>query len=488
MDGHRARVRRRCGSSSWPTIPAGEFAGKLLADLGADVVKVEPPGGFAGTARRAVRRRPGRRPGRQPDFWTTTRASAASCSTTRRSRAAPLRDELIAGADVLHHHAARPPRAARGSGLDVARSGRARPGLIILSVTPFGLTGPWADCTQSDLVALAAGGPLNSCGYDDHSIPPIRPGGNQGYTVGRQLRALLACCSRCSSGSAPDAASWSTSRCTRPRGERRARQPVLVLPEGARAAADLPPCAAGADPAGALPVRRRPLGLLRADPGRPEGSGTSWSTGWTAKGLAADLAEQKYTDAAYRQPEFAHIQDLVEVFFLMQDGRRAYHEASARPADRPADRARGPVRRRAPDGARLLRLRRARRRAGRRLYPGPPFRFSATDAAPMTPGTTAGRAHRRGPGPGHVGGTTARSSTDAPKRSITATGAPSPASARPTSRRDSGRSDLTLATQAALAAIADAGWRAADIDGIVRCDMDIVRHNDLVRRPRHAPT
>lgn len=45
--------------------------------------------------------------------------------------------------------------------------------------------------------------------------------------------------------------------------------------------------------------------------------------------------------------------------------------------------------------------------------------------------------------------------------------------------RASGRSDLTLATQAALAAIEDAGLTPADIDGIVRCDMDTVRHNDL---------
>ena len=44
---------------------------------------------------------------------------------------------------------------------------------------------------------------------------------------------------------------------------------------------------------------------------------------------------------------------------------------------------------------------------------------------------------------------------------------------------DSGRSDLTLATQASLAAIDDAGLRPRDIDGIIRCDHDLVRHNDL---------
>jgi acetyl-CoA acetyltransferase len=46
--------------------------------------------------------------------------------------------------------------------------------------------------------------------------------------------------------------------------------------------------------------------------------------------------------------------------------------------------------------------------------------------------------------------------------------------------RDSGRSELSLATEAALAAIADAGLSPGDIDGIVRCDMDLVRSNDLV--------
>ena len=45
--------------------------------------------------------------------------------------------------------------------------------------------------------------------------------------------------------------------------------------------------------------------------------------------------------------------------------------------------------------------------------------------------------------------------------------------------RKSGRSDLTLATQAVLAALGDAGLEASAIDGIVRCDMDLVRHNDL---------
>jgi acetyl-CoA acetyltransferase len=46
--------------------------------------------------------------------------------------------------------------------------------------------------------------------------------------------------------------------------------------------------------------------------------------------------------------------------------------------------------------------------------------------------------------------------------------------------RNSGRSDLTLASQAALAAIADAGLTPADIDGVVRCNLDTIHSNDLI--------
>ncbi|WP_026926463.1 thiolase C-terminal domain-containing protein [Granulicoccus phenolivorans] len=45
--------------------------------------------------------------------------------------------------------------------------------------------------------------------------------------------------------------------------------------------------------------------------------------------------------------------------------------------------------------------------------------------------------------------------------------------------RNSGRSELTLATEAAVAAAADAGVAVSDIDGMVRCDMDFVQHNAL---------
>jgi crotonobetainyl-CoA:carnitine CoA-transferase CaiB-like acyl-CoA transferase len=53
----------------------------------------------------------------------------------------------------------------------------------MVSVTPFGRHGPRCDEAATDLTVLAGGGPVWSCGYDDHSLPPIRGWGNQGYNI-----------------------------------------------------------------------------------------------------------------------------------------------------------------------------------------------------------------------------------------------------------------------------------------------------------------
>ena len=102
----------------------GAWAGKLLADLGADVIVVEPPGGSAAAPVRAVpgRRRPG--PSAASGGGTTTRPSAASwpISTADRDRLLAL----IAGADVLH----------RGRGARRARRRRASTGRRCRPPTP----------------------------------------------------------------------------------------------------------------------------------------------------------------------------------------------------------------------------------------------------------------------------------------------------------------------------------------------------------------
>ncbi len=217
-----------------------------------------------------VRPRPGR-PRPQPRrSGTTTPTSAAWSSTTARRTAGPRCSGSWPSADVCIT-TLRPDRGRGGRprGFDELRAASER--LVVVSVTPFGLTGPWADRVSSDLVGLALGSPLNSCGYDDHSIPPIRPGGDQGYQSAAsfaQMGVMLALIERERTGQGPGGR---RRHARLPGRRRRAGQPVLVLPEGRRAPADLPPRPADAHAAGDLPLRRRPLGLLRDLRRRAEG-------------------------------------------------------------------------------------------------------------------------------------------------------------------------------------------------------------------------
>ena len=55
------------------------------------------------------------------------------------------------------------------------------------SLTPFGQTGPWRDYLTSDLLHMAAGGEMASCGYDEADVPdapPIAPGGGNAWHMG----------------------------------------------------------------------------------------------------------------------------------------------------------------------------------------------------------------------------------------------------------------------------------------------------------------
>jgi crotonobetainyl-CoA:carnitine CoA-transferase CaiB-like acyl-CoA transferase len=75
-------------------------------------------------------------------------------------------------------------------GLDYPDLARAKPDLIVVSLTPFGRDTAKPDAQVTDLSVLAGGGPVWSCGYDDHSIPPVRGGGNQGYNTGAHYVVL----------------------------------------------------------------------------------------------------------------------------------------------------------------------------------------------------------------------------------------------------------------------------------------------------------
>jgi crotonobetainyl-CoA:carnitine CoA-transferase CaiB-like acyl-CoA transferase len=157
------------------------WAGKLLADMGADVILVEPPSGdvarqygpFADDT-------PG--PDRSLYWWHhhTSKRGIVLDLETEAGRTALRR--LAATADILLESEAPGAMAARG--LDHPELLAANPRLVYCSITPFGRSGPRQDELATDLTILAAGGPVWMNGYDDHTLPPMRGLGNQGFATG----------------------------------------------------------------------------------------------------------------------------------------------------------------------------------------------------------------------------------------------------------------------------------------------------------------
>lgn len=157
-----------------------EWAGKLLADMGADVIKVEPPDG-------APTRRIGPFVDDLPDperslfFWhyNTSKRSVTLDLTRREGRALWL--QLVRGADAVIETTV--PGTLDRLGIGYAALSTVNPRLVMVSVTPWGLDGPYAAFASGDLIQMAMGGIINSCGYDDHDIPPVRPGENHAYHI-----------------------------------------------------------------------------------------------------------------------------------------------------------------------------------------------------------------------------------------------------------------------------------------------------------------
>ena len=119
---------------------AGPFCCMLLADMGADVIKVEPPGGGDQT-RRAMGFAMKGEDSAASSRSTATSAASRSTSRTRRGREVLLR--AGATADVLVENY-RPGVAAR-LGVDYETLRELNPRLIYASISGFGQTGPYAD-------------------------------------------------------------------------------------------------------------------------------------------------------------------------------------------------------------------------------------------------------------------------------------------------------------------------------------------------------
>lgn len=162
----------------------GQWCGKLMADFGADVVKVEPPGGVA-------ERRVGpfyqdiEDVDRSLYFWHYNTSKRSVTLDLEQEAGRELFRQLASSADVVLE-TTRPGTMERlGLTHDVLSA--ENPGLVMCSLTSFGQDGPWRDYLGTDMVHLAGGGQMAACGYDAIDDPeqrPIAPGGGNGWHMG----------------------------------------------------------------------------------------------------------------------------------------------------------------------------------------------------------------------------------------------------------------------------------------------------------------
>lgn len=149
----------------------GELAGRVLADLGADVLKIEPPGGSASRRRGPF----SRAQETSPDgslFWAAVSLGKTSQVVDFATDAG--REELralVGRADIFIE--SDDPGVLSGIGLGYDRLRRDNRGLLYVSVTPYGQTGPDAHFPATDLTLEAAGGLIGLQGDGDRPPVPV---------------------------------------------------------------------------------------------------------------------------------------------------------------------------------------------------------------------------------------------------------------------------------------------------------------------------
>ncbi len=143
---------------------AGPFCGKMFADYGADVIKIEPPAGD-------VSRQTGPFFTESPDpeqsalfHHLNANKRSVTLDLTSRSARAVFRS-LVATADIVIESFEPGLMAAWGLGFDDLKA--INPKIVVTSVTPFGQTGPYSHYKGEEIVYYAMGGPMNATGSPD---------------------------------------------------------------------------------------------------------------------------------------------------------------------------------------------------------------------------------------------------------------------------------------------------------------------------------
>ena len=151
------------------TDERGLLAGKILADLGADVVQIEPPGGsparnigpFYGDDPR---------PEKSLYWWAYAANKRSITLDLERTDGRALLEKLVGEADFLFE--SYDPGYLEKMGLGYERLAVINPKLVMVSITAFGQDGPYSNYQASDIVGMALGGFMYLTGDEDRA--PIR--------------------------------------------------------------------------------------------------------------------------------------------------------------------------------------------------------------------------------------------------------------------------------------------------------------------------
>jgi formyl-CoA transferase len=156
---------------------AGPFCGQLLGDMGAEIIKLEPPG--VGDAMRDWGRG-------VPVWWSVIARNKKSATLNlREPRGQQLLRDLVVHADILIENFR--PGTMEKWGLGYAELAKINRGLIMVRVSGFGQTGPYAERAGYGSVGEAMGGIRYIVGDPDR--PPVRAG----LSIGDSLAATFAC-------------------------------------------------------------------------------------------------------------------------------------------------------------------------------------------------------------------------------------------------------------------------------------------------------
>ena len=147
----------------------GVYCAKMLADLGADVIKVEKPGGDA-TRNFGPFYKDIAHPEKSLYWWAYNTSKRGVTLNIETADGKDIFQRLVKTADVVVESS--PPGYIDRLGLEYAALCEINPGIVMTSISPFGQTGPYKDWKANDLVGWALAGQAYVTGDDDR--PPCQ--------------------------------------------------------------------------------------------------------------------------------------------------------------------------------------------------------------------------------------------------------------------------------------------------------------------------